>query len=60
MTVDQEIADLRLRLERSEQRWNMNNRMVNSLLDERMKVVSQLYSHGLTIDSDGNVMKTGE
>jgi hypothetical protein len=60
VTVDQELAELKLRLEQSEQRWKMTNRMVNSLLDERMKVVSQLYSYGLTLDSDGNVMKTGE
>jgi hypothetical protein len=60
VTVDQELAELKLRLEQSEQRWKMTNRMVNSLLDERMKVVSQLYAYGLTLDSDGNVMKTGE
>jgi hypothetical protein len=60
VTVDQELAELKLRLEQSEQRWKMTNRMCNSLLDERMKVVSQLYSYGLTLDSDGNVMKTGE
>jgi hypothetical protein len=60
VTIDQELAELKLRLEQSEQRWKMTNRMVNSLLDERMKVVSQLYSYGLTLDSDGNVMKTGE
>lgn len=60
MTVDQEIAELKLRLEQSEERWKMSNRMCNSLLNERMNVVHQLYAHGLTIDGDGNVIKTGE
>jgi hypothetical protein len=56
----EELAALTLELRSLEERWKMNNRMVNSLLDERMKIVSQLYSYGLTLDSDGNVMKTGE
>lgn len=59
-THDEEIAELTLRLEQSEQRWKMNNRMCNDLLTERMNIVHQLYAHGLTVDGSGNVVKTGD
>ena len=60
MTQDQEIAELKLQLHSITSRWEMQNRMVKELLNERERIAFHLYKYNIVINGAGIPVKSGE